>query len=1488
MRKSAGWMPFISVVVLASLWSHSACGQVPLVLNELMASNGSTLADPQGQYDDWIEIYNGSRSPFNAGGLYLSDDPATPQRWRIPTNAPGLTTVPAGGFLLIWADGRTTDSGLHASFSLDADGDALYLYDADGVTLIDSIAFGNQISDVSFGRYPDATGDWRFLTIPTPGMSNVEPAMGVVSNLRFSHERGFYDTAFDLTLACKTPGAEIYYTTDGSRPYLLSGRRPTGTLYTRPIRITRTTCLRAIAVLQDWVPSPVQTQTYIFPANVAQQPALPAGFPSTWGARSADYQMAPAILSNPQYGSQLQAALMSLPSMSIVMTNQDLFDPQTGIYANSGNSGINWERPASIELIHPDGTEGFQTDCGVRIQGGYFRQPSAGKKHSFRLLFKGIYGPTKLRYPLFGDDAAQEFDTITLRAGANDGYIWGGNESNVQYTRDQFMRDFQLGTGNAASHGNFVHLYVNGLYWGLYNPCERPDGSFSSSYYGGLKEDWDVMRHKSFTVDQGDRTALNQMLSLCQEAGRSYEALMRLQGKGLDGRRRAEYPCLLDLPNYVDYILVNVWGGNWDWPWNNYWLGRDRTAASTGFKFYCWDAEDVMLTSRSPLNFNMLTAGNFSSEVGQPHARLKENPEYRLFFADRVHRLFFNRGILTTNSLIARYAQLAGGIEQAIIPEAARWADQNGSNVTPAHWISMRDRILTTYLPQRTGIVLGQLRAAGLYPSIDAPVFHVDGTPQHGGPVASSHRLTMEGGNVVYYTLDGSDPRIAGSAGGTIVGKTILEENAPKKALVPTATISDAWKGGAAFDDSAWIRGAGGVGYELESGFEAYIGIDLADQMYQRNSSCYIRIPFNVASDDHASFSGLSLNVRCDDGFVAYLNGTEIARKNVTGAPAWNSATGTSVSDSAAVVFELFDVTTHLSKLRSGDNLLAVQAMNSSSASRDLLFSAQLVASKTLGGNDPVGVSLTALRYSGPITLDKTTRVKARTLGGTTWSALNEAVFAVGPVAQSLRISEIHYHPAGDPNAEFIELTNVGSQNLNLNLVRFARGITFTFPPFDLPAEGYCLLVKDLTAFEAVYGNKLPVVGQYTGSLDNAGEKLELLDAVGQVIQSFEYKDNWFDLTDGLGFSLTMRDPRTGDPGNKSAWRPSALAGGSPGTDDNGLVPEPGSVVINEILSNPSGGSDWIELYNTTDRSIDLGGWFLSDDGNDLTKYRIAQGTSIPAKGYIVFTQDQHFGNSADPGSRKSFGLAKDGETVYLHSGLDGILTGYSEKEKFDASEPGVSLGRWQKSTGTYNFVALAEPTPGQANAAPLVGPVVITEIMYHPADQPDAEYVELLNIGDAAVTLYDAEKQLPWRFTDDPQDPAIELLFPSDPPVTLAPGQYLILAKDLSLLNSRYSVPASVKVLAWDIGRLTNGSERIQLSRPFNVDDEGKIEWIRVDRISYSDGSHPQDFATGVDPWPVEADGQGKSLHRIDPHAYGNDPENWRAAIPSPGRASP
>jgi hypothetical protein len=369
-------------------------------------------------------------------------------------------------------------------------------------------------------------------------------------------------------------------------------------------------------------------------------------------------------------------------------------------------------------------------------------------------------------------------------------------------------------------------------------------------------------------------------------------------------------------------------------------------------------------------------------------------------------------------------------------------------------------------------------------------------------------------------------------------------------------------------------------------------------------------------------------------------------------------------------------------------------------------------------------------------------------------------------------------------------------------------------------------------------------------------------------------------MTDGTGFSLTVKTAQVADPNSyndKSLWRPSAHNGGSPGTDDSGVVPELGAVVINEVMANPKAGDpDWIELYNTTSQPIDLGGWFISDDGNDLTKYEIAAGTSVPANGYIVFYENVHFANPSDPGCHTPFAFSRNGETAYLHSGCAGVLTGYSQQENFDATEAGVSLGRYQKSTGGTNFVELSVPTPGAANAAPKVGPVVISEIMYNPAGLPDAEYVELLNVSSVAVTLYDPDANMPWRFTDDPQDPAIELPLPA---ITLLPGQYLVLTKNVQAFNQQFSVPAGTPVLAWGVGWLSNDGDKVELSKPT---DNG--HWIRVDRVVYSDGSHP-DFGELAGPWPVSADGTGQSLTRTTVTSYGNDPANWHAATPTPGQ---
>ncbi|MHC4555912.1 MAG: lamin tail domain-containing protein, partial [Planctomycetota bacterium] len=226
------------LALMAMNWNQAG---IPLAINELMASNSSSIPDPQGEFDDWIEIYNFGTDAIDIGGMYLTDNLSVPNKWQIPGNSPAATTIPAGGYLLIWADNEIAEAGLHANFKLDAGGEEIALFYNDGITLIDSIIFPDQTVDISYGRFPDGDNNHRFFAVPSPKAQNNDAYSGEVSDTQFSHDRGFYDTPFSLTIAADTKGAAIYYTLDGSEPYKLGGRFPNGIVYTGPISISKTT-----------------------------------------------------------------------------------------------------------------------------------------------------------------------------------------------------------------------------------------------------------------------------------------------------------------------------------------------------------------------------------------------------------------------------------------------------------------------------------------------------------------------------------------------------------------------------------------------------------------------------------------------------------------------------------------------------------------------------------------------------------------------------------------------------------------------------------------------------------------------------------------------------------------------------------------------------------------------------------------------------------------------------------------------------------------------------------------------------------------------------------------------------------------------------------------------------------------------------------------------------------------------------------------------
>jgi hypothetical protein len=483
------------------------------------------------------------------------------------------------------------------------------------------------------------------------------------------------------------------------------------------------------------------------------------------------------------------------------------------------------------------------------------------------------------------------------------------------------------------------------------------------------------------------------------------------------------------------------------------------------------------------------------------------------------------------------------------------------------------------------------------------------------------------------------------------------------------------------------------------------------------------------------------------------------------------------------------------------------------------------------------------------------------------WSAPVEFVpYPVDMVANlrsGLVISEIMYNPPnrgainGD-DLEFLELKNMGTSPLNLSGLYFSEGINFTFPNGSmLLPGGFFLLARNAEALQTIYPGVI-VHGVYGGRLDNGGETITIMHPHGAVIVSVTYDDDppWPLTADGFGFSLVF-DSASG------RYRASSGMGGTPGADDPGNFIPP--VVVNEALSaSAPPQTDAIELHNPTDAPADIGGWYLTDSAAFPWKYRIPAGTIIPAGGYLVF-DESHFNS---PGAANGFALSALGEEVFLFSGNANFeLTGYSHGFAFGGAERGVSFGRHINSVGEEQFPPQSALTLGAPNSGPRVGPVVINEIQYHPAEDGD-EFIELLNITAAPAPLFDPERPAnTWRLR------GLNYTFPEN--ITLEPNELLLLVPiDPETFRAKHDVPAGVRILGPYSGALQNRGEWIELLSPATPTGSG-VPYLAVDQVRYSARA----------PWPAAASALGPSLQRLVPGDYGNDPVNWTAAFQTPGR---
>ncbi len=610
----------------------------------------------------------------------------------------------------------------------------------------------------------------RYFSPSSPGALNDPGYLGLVSDTEFSVTRGFYDTPFTVAITSATSSASIYWTTNGSLP------SPTnGTLYSAPVSVTGNTFLRAAAFLTDHVPSVPVTHTYLFLNQVLQQPNNPSGYPTIWQASyPADYGMDPNVVNHPNYGPTLPNDLRAIPTLSIVSDHNTFWHPSTGIYVDATRSGVLWERAASVELFNGDNTSEFQVNSGVRMQGNASRDNVRLAKHAFRLLFKSAYGPSKLDYDWFGGGVSR-FDNIVLRACFTDSWATRYSDTNVVsgstwlgqryrpedslYLRDVWVKNSLRDMGHLSGHGDFVHLYVNGLYWGLYNPTERLDASFFSQHLGGLEADWDVIR--DFT-------------ELLDGSPDDWDAMMALVNAGITSE--AAYQAVrdrVDVENLIDYMLLHFLGEAEDWPHHNWYAAHRRANSTTGLPatkwiFLSWDQEIVLdqLVTRNRVGVNN------NNTPARVYSQLRAWPEFRRLFGDRVQKHLFNAGALSVSNNIERMHALAARIDRAIVGESARWGDAREFTigVNPGHgqtftrdewWLPELHKLYTNFFPGLNALTISRLRSASLYPGLEAPQFS-----QFGGDVPAGFNLGMTHANasgVIYFSLDGSDPRVYGS-----------------------------------------------------------------------------------------------------------------------------------------------------------------------------------------------------------------------------------------------------------------------------------------------------------------------------------------------------------------------------------------------------------------------------------------------------------------------------------------------------------------------------------------------------------------------------------------------------------------------------------------------------------------------------------------------------------------------------------------------------
>ncbi|MCR4889378.1 MAG: CotH kinase family protein [Ruminococcus sp.] len=600
-RAAAGILCLSTVLAASGLTPVSAGAAAnPVSINEVCPKNTTSPAK-DGNFYDWVELYNNSDSSVDISGYGLSDKESKPFRYTFPAGS----VIPAKGSLVVYcdSDAALNDSSI-APFGMSATGETIILSDTNG-TAVDTLTFEALASDTSYGQYPDGSGEFYTLKC-TPGQSNAAPeGKNAVKLPEFSQESGFYDSGFSLSISVPE-GYTVYYTTDGSDPTTESEK------YTSPIEITdmsdtenrlskrtdisakgaeaptktidKAAIIRAVAVDQSGVSSEVVTKTYFVGktasgyykdmkvVSLVTDPDNLFDYEKGIYVTGKIYDEKNGKTTNPQQPGQPgqpeqpgNPGGWNIPGFGDWggggWGGWDFVDPGKA-EANYTQKGKEWERPANFEMFE-NGESVVKQNVGIRIKGAYSR--SAVQK-SFTVYARKDYGSPVLKYDFFEGTArkasnnkkVKEFENIVIRNGGNDvGNFYFRDTVNQQLIADRDM---------SVQGMSECILFIDGEFWGIYQLTEKVNDDYINTHYGIKKSDVAIVKNDE--LEEGSEQDLQDWQNLIKGVANgsiSYE----------------QFAEKVDMQSYMDYFAAQIYWCNSDWPQNNTAVWRSNAVDET-------------------------------------------------------------------------------------------------------------------------------------------------------------------------------------------------------------------------------------------------------------------------------------------------------------------------------------------------------------------------------------------------------------------------------------------------------------------------------------------------------------------------------------------------------------------------------------------------------------------------------------------------------------------------------------------------------------------------------------------------------------------------------------------------------------------------------------------------------------------------------------------------------------------------------------------